>query len=391
MSNDIEKIQRLLQQDENSGLEFKAVEVRPDSLARELVAFSNTSGGIVLIGVSDDGTISGISARPKLEEWVSNVVRNNIIPAINPVISRVRLAEGDILQIVVAKGKDKPYQTIDGKYWIRVGSTNRMATKEELSRLFQQAGLIHFDIAPLEGVDITFLDEKKLQPYWYNYYSIDYFALEAIEQHRLLQNADIVVSDQQDNTVVSVGGLVIFGKEPQRRLPQSGIVFAVFEGDQLGESLLDKQQITGTLPELIQQTTTKIRLFLPRPSTISGLKRQETPVIPEAVIREALVNAVCHRDYSIATRRITVYLFHDRLEITSPGRLANTLTIEKMLTGNSAIRNPFILRYLDNMKFIDGLGRGVPMIKRMMGERCQYAEEGELLRLTLFYKVQQLH
>ena len=135
---------------------------------------------------------------------------------------------------------------------------------------------------------------------------------------------------------------------------------------------------------MIRQTTTKIRLFLPRPSTISGLQRQEKVLIPEKVIREALVNAVCHRDYSITNRRITVYLFRDRLEITSPGRLPNTLTIEKILTGNSAPRNTFILKYLDNMKFIDGLGRGVPMIRRQMGKRSLYQEEGELLRLSLF-------
>ena len=86
------------------------------------------------------------------------------------------------------------------------------------------------------------------------------------------------------------------------------------------------------------------------------MQRVEVATIPDKVIREALVNAVCHRDYSISSRRISVYLFRDRFEISSPGRLPNTLNLEKILTGNSAPRNQFLLKYLDNMKYIDGLG-----------------------------------
>ena len=119
---------------------------------------------------------------------------------------------------------------------------------------------------------------------------------------------------------------------------------------------------------------------------VAGLRREERPAVPDSVIREAVVNAVCHRDYSIANRRTAVYIFRDRLEIISPGRLPNTLTVEKILTGNSAPRNTFLLKYLDNMKFIDGLGRGVPMMHREMGERLRYQEEGEVLRLILEFK-----
>jgi ATP-dependent DNA helicase RecG len=373
----------LIAQGENSSIEFKQVEVRPESLAKELVAFSNTAGGVVLIGVDDNGQIIGTQTKTNMEEWVANVVRNNIIPAICPKIESYQTDGKTVIVIQVDKGADKPYQSIDGKYWLRVGSTNRMATKEELSRLFQQAGLIHYDIAPVEGSELSDLDERKLNDYWQDYYGINYRQLEEPERLKLLLNADILTEQDQIH-LVTVGGLLIFGFEPQKRLWQSAITFAVFDGIDLTEELLDKQEVIGTLPDLIRQTTTKIRFFLPRSSTILGLQRQEKALIPEKVIREALVNAVCHRDYSIANRRITVYLFRDRLEITSPGRLPNTLTIEKILTGNSAPRNTFILKYLDNMKFIDGLGRGVPMIHRQMGNRFLYKEEGELLRLSFF-------
>ncbi len=377
----IEQIKQLIEQGENSAVEFKSSEVRPESLAREIVAFANSSGGTILIGVEDSGKITGVDQH-QTETWVANIVRNNVIPAIAPQITEWELSQKKVLAIEVSRGLDKPYQTLDGKFWIRVGSTNRMATKEELSRLFQQAGLVHFDIAPLEQTSITDLDDRKLQEYWFTYYSINYLELEQEEQRRLLRNADILGLLEGEETV-TVGGMLLFGKDPQRRIPQSFITFAVFDGLLLTDELLDKQNIGGTLPELIQQTHAKTRTFVPKPSTLSGMQRVEVPMIPDKVIREALVNAVCHRDYSISNRRITVYVFRDRLEISSPGRLPNTLNLEKILTGNSAPRNQFLLKYLDNMKYIDGLGRGVPMIARETKGNFLYSEEGEILRLVL--------
>ena len=377
----IEQIKQLIEQGENSAVEFKSSEVRPESLAREIVAFANSSGGTNLIGVEDRGKITGVDQH-QTETWVANIVRNNVIPAIAPQITEWELSQKKVLAIEVSRDLDKPYQTVDGKFWIRVGSTNRMATKEELSRLFQQAGLVHFDIAPLEQTSITDLDDRKLHEYWFTYYSINYLELEQEEQRRLLRNADILGLPEGEETV-TVGGMLLFGKDPQRRIPQSFINFAVFDGLLQTDELLDKQNIGGTLPELIQQTHTKPRTFLPKPSTLSGMQRVEVPMIPDKVIREALVNAVCHRDYSISNRRITVYVFRDRLEISSPGRLPNTLNLEKILTGNSAPRNQFLLKYLDNMKYIDGLGRGVPMIARETKGNFLYSEEGEILRLVL--------
>jgi len=382
MDDDSSRIENLIAQGENGAVEFKTADVRPEGLAREVTAFSNTNGGTVLIGIADNGCVVGVSSRENIEEWAANVVRNNIVPSTNPEIQLVSCKGKQVLCIEVSRGVNKPYQTIDGKYWVRVGSTNRMATKEELSRLFQQAGLVHFDISQVIGSSITDMDSNALHEYWHTYYDIDYLGLEEKEQQQLLLNADIL-TELSGETCATIGGILMFGKNPQRRVPQASVVFAVFDGTELTDDLLDKQEIVGRLPELINQTSAKIRTFLPRPSTLSGMQRQEQSLIPDKVIREALVNAICHRDYSINNRKITVYIFQDRIEITSPGRLPNTLSIAKILTGNSAPRNNFLLKYLDNMRFIDGLGRGVPMIKKEMGNRFFYSEEGELLRLTL--------
>ncbi len=164
-----QQIEEMLQQGENSSIEFKNSEACPESIARELVAFANTLGGTLFLGVEDDRTITGID-RDNLEEWVTNIARNNITPAIAPKIAIHQIDQVQIAIITISKGIHKPYQTLDGKYWIRVGSTNRSATKEELSRLFQQAGLVHYDLSPIEGMTITDLDPPLLQTYWQGYY-----------------------------------------------------------------------------------------------------------------------------------------------------------------------------------------------------------------------------
>jgi len=221
-----------------------------------------------------------------------------------------------------------------------------------------------------------------LHQYWSNYYEIPYQDLEEKEQISILLNSDIITSSE-NRLNSTIGGLLIFGKNPQRRLPQSSIIFAIFNGDDITAELLDKKEISGTLPDLIDHSANLVELYIPRPSVINGLKREEMINIPKKVIRESLVNAVCHRDYSIANQKITVYKFSDRFEITSPGNLPNTLTVEKIRHGNSAPRNLFLLKYLDNYRYIDGLGRGIPMMIKEMGERAVFEEIGDRFRVTL--------
>lgn len=258
---------------------------------------------------------------------------------------------------------------------------------KELSRLFQQAGLVHFDISPVYDTSIDDLDGKRLAAYYHTDYELPFCELTADEQRNVLCNADLL-TEEQGQIVATVGGLLLFGKYPQRRLPQSAIVFAVFKGHEITDTLIDKKELTGPLPELIDNTVSLLQLFLPVTSQIDGLRRTEHPLLPLKVIREAVVNAVAHRDYSIMHRKIAVYLFSDRLEITSPGRLPNTLTLDKIRYGNSAPRNMLRVKFLDNLRYFDGLGRGVPMMIKHLGERIHFEEIGELFRITLYFPPQ---
>ena len=379
-----DRVLELIGQGKSNSLEFKEEEVRPESLARERVAFANSLGGILLIGVADNGALTGITDSAEITHRVVNVARHNVVPALQPTVEIVAVEGKPVGVVAVAKGTAKPYQTLDGKFLLRVGATNRQATQEELNRLFQVAGLVHFDISPVEGTGIADLDPVRLHDYWWSCYQIPYADLESGEQFNVLRIADLL-APLDEGWAVSVGGLLLFGRQPQRRLPQSAISFAVFDGDDITDELLDKKELTCTLPELIDQGGALIRLFLPRPSTVADLRRDERDKIPPKVIREALVIAVCHRDYSLINRKIQVFVYRSRVEIRSPGRLPNTLNLEKIRYGNSAPRNLFILKHLDNLRYVEGLGRGIPMILREMGERAQFVEIGELFVLKLGY------
>jgi len=127
----------LIAQGEGPSVEFKAEQVRPEKIAREIVALANTRGGTIVVGVTNGGIIEGVSDIKQWEERIANIVRHSVIPSINIGFFSIKVEDKDVVAVIVSKGRDKPYQTTDGKYYVRVGSTNRIATQSELLRLFQ--------------------------------------------------------------------------------------------------------------------------------------------------------------------------------------------------------------------------------------------------------------
>lgn len=374
-------INALIAQGENQSLEFKSAQVQSESLAKEMVAFANSEGGLILLGVEDDGAISGLPVAEKnFEEWVANVARQNVVPGLDASINRVEQDGKAILVIDIPKGSDKPYQTRQNQFLIRIGSTNRTATQGELMRLFQQSGMFHFDLQPVERTSITDLNFTKLDQY-FSMYEIDFSKEE--DKVRILQNTDILSESGQ----VTVGGLLMFGINPQRYLYNASITFAHFVGDDLGEELLDKQVVTGTLDIQVDTALAIIKNHIRQPSRIEGTKTVDQVFqYPEKVFRELLVNACVHRDYSIHGSRTRVFMFDDRIEFMSPGRLPNSVSIEKAKLGVSFARNPVILKFMENLRYIDKMGRGLPMVYRTAtnaGKFVEFSEFGEEFKVVL--------
>lgn len=371
---------------ENSYIEFKEENIRAKDLAEEIVAFANSEGGIILIGISDDGDIMGVKDK-KIEEKIMNICRNNCIPNIIPIYNEFILSDKRVSVIDIPKGLNKPYYTVDHKYYIRVGTTKRIASREELLRLFEANGALHFDISPVEGTSIKDLDIDIIRDYFINYNTFDLYEEEKEAIERILINSDIL-KDKDSKIVCSVGGLLIFGKNFQRHIPQNGVSFAHFKGNDITDELIDKKVILGRIQDMAEQLLVVLKNNMKTPSKINGLLRVEEEEYPILVLREAIINSLVHRNYSIYGSKIRIFMFDDRIEFHSPGRLPNTVTIEKMKIGVSYARNPFLVKYMENMRYIDQLGRGIPMILKTMknkGAREPLLEEvGEEFILTIF-------
>jgi len=385
---------------ENSGVEFKLDDIQPNELAEEIVAFVNLDGGMILLGVDDTGKIQGIK-KDKIEEWVMNICRENVLPSIIPYFERVKFDNGKVVAILkLGHGESKPYQTNRGRFLIRVGSTKRLATKEELARLFQAAQMVHYDLTPVYQTSIADLDMRKLKDYFLKFreINIDEYPKQVIE--RVLVNTEIMIESGGEK-LVTVAGMLLFGKNPERYLKQTGITAAAFKGTQLDYEAYDKKEISGTLIDLEDQSgeilesgviDQGIKFVIQNTqvsSRLKGNKRIDRPDYPRMSIREAIVNAVVHRDYSIVGSKIRLFIFEDRIEIRSPGRLPNTVTIDKIKEGCSFARNPILVRFLQNYGYMERFGLGIPMkIIKMMrehtGKEPEFKEAGEELWLTLY-------
>lgn len=375
-------LQTLIAQGENQSLEFKSAGVHANSLAREMVAFANTSGGVILLGVEDDGGVSGLPDDKNYEEWVSNIARNNVIPALDLMIEQHVIDTQAVLYVEIPKGPEKPYQTQQNQFLIRIGSTNRTASQGELMRMFQQTGLFHFDQVAVPKTTINDLNLAALDQYFVAY-EIEFSKETEAERRRLLINTDVLTGEGE----TTVAGLLMFGVNPSRYLPQASIMFAHFKGTEPSAELLDRQEIAGTLPYQVDTAVAIMKNHLVRPSTIAGTQRVDTVALPpDRVLREMVVNACVHRNYGISGSRIRLFIYDDRIECISPGRLPNSVTVEKLRAGVSYASNPVLLKFMDNLRYIDRLGRGFPMIFReieKLGKTVEVIEFGEELRVII--------
>lgn len=233
----------------------------------------------------------------------------------------------------------------------------------------------------VERARLNDLDLGQIGDY-FTRYQVAFFDEPPTERERLMAATDLLGPTAKP----TVAGLLVFGLAPERLLPASGISFAHFAGRELAADLIDKKNIFGPLPRQVDECLAAIKANLVVGSTIVGAKRQEEPHYPDKVFRELLVNACVHRNYSISGSNIRLFLFSDRLEVISPGRLPNTVTIEKLSVGTSFARNPILVRLMENLGYVDKLGRGLPMVWReakQLGLQVEFEERGAEFRVVL--------
>lgn len=352
---------------EDSFTEFKRDVSQRSDFAGEMIAFANTEGGHILVGVADDGSVVGVAKPQRVEEAVINIARHNCNPPLTPVVDRVATDEGTVLVVNVPRRVGVPHENNSGQCYIRVGSTKRLATPQERARLLQLAGLVHYDEIPVPRTEFTDLDLDVFGDYYQRIYNAPLETAE-VPLPRMLENMRFIVRDMDSVPRFSLAGLLLFGKQPQDFMYYARISAVRWQGVEAGEVISDRQEITGRLSQQIDWAESFIERNTALETRIEGVRQVDRPQYPSAAFREAIVNAVAHRDYSLEGAQILLYIFDDRIEIRSPGRLPNSVTLENIRTHYSKPRNETIARVLFNLGYVNTLGSGVPRMIRLMRE-----------------------
>lgn len=383
----------ILRNGENSGVEFKRDDVHPQNVAKEITSLANLEGGYILLGVEDNGTVTGL-IRPDTEEWIMNICSDDVQPPIIPYFEVVLWDDGKKIGVITIPddSPDKPYKARQGGRWVtfvRRGSTVREATREEEQRLYQASGVIRYDIKPVPGSSLRDLYMDRLTNYFRDIRVQGCPGIDNVEQwETLLVNTEIMV-ESRDKAIPTVGGILLFGKNPSHYLPQAGISAVAYHGNEKDYEAIERETIRGPIvakftdEDIVDTGLVERAIEFVRRNTGSGAylvegRRIDKPVYPEEVIRETIVNAIAHRDYTISGTDIELSIYGNRLEVISPGRLPNTVTIERMKAGCRATRNELIKEVLRDYHYVEATGLGVPR-KIIAGMREHNNTEPDLI------------
>lgn len=394
---------------ENSGVEFKRDDVRPEQLAKEIVALANLQGGRVLLGVEDDGSISGVQ-RDDLETWVMDTVFGRYIhPLILPFYEELVLDDGKRVAVVtITQGTAKPYVLRSNnreEIYVRVGSTSRLATREQQARLFESGGMLHAETLPVSGTSLGNLDMARLADYLVNVAGDLEAPATTEDWERRLEGLGLVVAREDGRPVCTIAGLVLFGRSPHRSLRQAGVRWMSFAGDDMEYQAQDDTLVDGPMvalfegragvgrqlvePGLVERLVDRMRPFISEESNASseGLRRERVYRYPLDALRETILNALVHRDWT-RSLEVEVVNYADRLEVVSPGTLQNSMTIEKMLAGQRSPRNPIIVEIMRDYGYVDMRGMGVrrkivPLTREYTGRDAQFDLTEDHLRVVI--------
>ena len=363
---------------EDSFAEFKRDASQRSDFAAEMIAFANTEGGQVFVGVDDDGVIVGVDNPKQVEEAILNIGRQNCNPPLIPVLDRISTDRGIVLVVNVPRRTGPPHETNSGQCYLRAGSTKRLCTPFERARLLQGAGLYHFDETPVPGTGVEQIHMPALAAYYQRIYEKPLETSE-VPLAAMLQAMRFLVPDLDSSWRLSVAGLLLFGEQPENHLYHARISAVRWLGLEAGEEILDRQEIVGRLADQIEQAEKFVLRNTRLSTSINGLRQADSYEYPRPALREAIVNAVAHRDYSLDGAQILLYIFDDRLEIRSPGALPNSVTLQNIKTHYSKPRNETIARVLFNLGYVNTLGSGIPRMIRLMREHSGREPDLEVL------------
>lgn len=351
-----EELEAIISRGEDGQHQFKANVSNINVLAAEMVAFSNSAGGKLIIGVQDNGDYSGLSRDDmgRLNQLISNAASQSVRPPINPQTQNISIADGLVMVVDIPKGISKPYMDNNGLIWVKSGSDKRKVTaREEIQRMYQNAGLLHGDEIPAKGLTIDSLDKDYFGTFLQKHFNTALDELD-IPLATLLENMNLM----QDG-VFNVAGALLFTRQPEFNLPVFIVKAVSFPGNDTNtQTYRDSQDMSGKMLHVFRDALSFVNRNLHHVQAGQSVNSLGELEIPLLVFEELIANALIHRDYFVSAT-IRLLIFTDRIEIISPGHLPNNLTVEKIKLGNSNIRNPILVSFASRILPYRGLGSGI--------------------------------
>jgi ATP-dependent DNA helicase RecG len=343
----------ILKRSEGKTLEFKRDLSSPGGALKTIVAFANTAGGTLLVGVEDRSRhVRGVTDALNLEERLANLVSDRISPRIVPEIEILPWRRTQVLALQIHPSPSRPHHlTREGPaagVYVRVGSTNRRADAELIEELRRYARGEGFDEQPMPGLDSEALDFRA--------------ASESFAAVRKVSRRDLetlrLVTEHQGRKVPTVGGMILFGEERERHFPDAWIQAGRFAGTDKSR-ILDRAEIRSIPVRGVEEAIAFVQKHAWHGAEIGAVRRKDRWSVPPEAVREAVINAVVHTDYAQRGAPIRLSIFDDRLEVENPGLLPFGLTIEDLPHGVSKLRNRVIGRVFQALGLIEQWGSGI--------------------------------
>ena len=354
----------------------------PTRLYESLSAFSNQpGGGVILLGVDESRgfAATGVSDMARLQAEISGLAADAMEPPIRPSFAAVRVADRDVLAVEVPEcpKPQKPCYHKKAGLWsgsyVRVGCTNRRMTEYEVYSYVSSRGQPRDDAEPVVLASLDDLDNIALE----EFVSALATSRPRLALHKMQLSSRLLalnIAAEVDGVLrPTLAGLLVFGRYPQQFFPSLVVTFLRYTGTDettpglMGERFLDNRSFDGSIPEMLRDAEARILTNMQMRALITGLLRQDIPEYPRVALREALVNAVAHRDYSnyVKGAYIQVRMFSDRIEIQSPGGLFGAVTEDNIETEHST-RNPVLMRLLEDLHLVENRGTGIPAMIQAM-------------------------
>lgn len=376
---------------ESENTEFKRWEAFPAAVGEAICALANTEGGILVLGVSDDGAIIGVPEDPAtVQERLTSFLQSGLSAPVRARLGQHEEPSGWVHWIEVRPYRGPEPLRFRGRVFVRRGRASVQPSSSEIQDLFNTFGLVLTEEQIVPGTSPSDIDPRVFEDFL-SRQGLDIDGEPQPELHVDLRNRGILDEDNGELRA-TLYGLLCFGRDPQGYLPTSNawIECVAYAGADRAAEVILEGKARGRVDEQVERAVGWIQALGTRES-YGPLERKDRPIVPRRALREALVNAVAHRDYAVLGSKTLFEVFEDRVVITSPGDLPNSMRAETALAGgHPRSRNELIANFLVVRGLMEKRGRGLPIIRREMREfngtepELANNREDRFVRLTLW-------